>query len=466
MRKYLTAFFIAICILFIYLVMGNDSHIFVLNDNIEVYHNGQACGYYCEARKGEEIIIKTEDKDNFITELSSYSLFFYRDKNNFLMPDNDLFITSDYKEADIVFDEEIIRLKPGETSKLNYHLVKLEKGIYQDKEIEIINYDDSVISSDGNIITALKPGYSLIEAKTDGVSSRCYVIVEDDSQDFIGKVSIVSKFSFEQFFSEINFGHSFLVFEAYDDNTVIPLKDYFLAFVPGEEYYETVKNAPEKLLYSNVDEKDMKAYADSLLAPVNDISSITLNKGDIVTFGQTSTSDSLTVSIDSIINSNMFNRYGFINLLTLDVRKFLITFNNIVFSYIIDGLNNELANNGITDYGGHSLNYELHRQAEYMSFTPNSVLTIEVTENEFNAMMDFINNYQGYATATENCTTMAEEAFNIVSSAYPELKIPDQFIDSPAYLTNKLKQLGRLNIEGRYYAYEENIEIFKPDYVQ
>ena len=101
----------------------------------------------------------------------------------------------------------------------------------------------------------------------------------------------------------------------------------------------------------------MKAYADSLLAPVNDISSITLNKGDIVTFGQTSTSDSLTVSIDSIINSNMFNRYGFINLLTLDVRKFLITFNNIVFSYIIDGLNNELANNGITDHGGHSLNY-------------------------------------------------------------------------------------------------------------
>ena len=101
-----------------------------------------------------------------------------------------------------------------------------------------------------------------------------------------------------------------------------------------------------------------------------------------------------------------------------------------------------------------------------MSFTPNSVLTIEVTENEFNAMMDFINNYQGYATATENCTTMAEEAFNIVISAYPELKIPDQFIDSPAYLTNKLKQLGRLNIEGRYYAYEENIEIFKPDYVQ
>ena len=233
--------------------MGNDSHIFVLNDNIEVYHNGQACGYYCEARKGEEIIIKTEDKDKFITELNSYSLFFYRDKNNFLMPDNDLFITSDYKEADIVFDEEIIRLKPGETSKLNYHLVKLEKGIYQDKEIEIINYDDSVISSDGNIITALKPGYSLIEAKTDGVSSRCYVIVEDDSQDFIGKVSIVSKFSFEQFFSEINFGHSFLVFEAYDDNTVIPLKDYFLAFVPGKEYYETVKNAPEKLLYSNVD---------------------------------------------------------------------------------------------------------------------------------------------------------------------------------------------------------------------
>lgn len=74
MRKYLTAFFIAICILFIYLVMGNDSHIFVLNDNIEVYHNGQACGYYCEARKGEEIIIKTEDKDKFITELNSFSL--------------------------------------------------------------------------------------------------------------------------------------------------------------------------------------------------------------------------------------------------------------------------------------------------------------------------------------------------------------------------------------------------------
>ncbi|MGN1405171.1 MAG: hypothetical protein ACI4WM_02790, partial [Erysipelotrichaceae bacterium] len=413
-----------------------------------------------------EIIIKAKDKDKFVTELNSYSLFFYTDDKRFLMPDNNLFITSDYREADIVFDEKIIRLKPGETSNINYHLVKLEKGIYPNKEIEVLNYDDSVISLDGNTVTALKSGFSFIEAKIDGVSSMCYVIVEDDDSKFIGKVSLVSKFSYEQFFSEMNFGHSFLIFEAYNDNTVIPLKDYFLAFVPGEEYYETAKNKPEKLLYSNVNEKDMKAYADSLLVPVNDISSITLNRGDIVTLGQTSTSDSLTVSIDSVINSNMFKRYDFISLLTLDVREFLISLNNIVFSYIMDGLNNELANNGITEYGGHSLNYELHRQAEYMSFTPNSVLTIEVTENEFNAMMDFINSYQGYATATENCTTMAQEAFNIVSSAYPELEIPDQFIDSPAYLKYKLKQLGRLSIEDRYYSYAENVEIFMPDYAQ
>lgn len=466
MSSFLKAFFIMACIVFIYLFTDTDAHIFVLNSDVQVFHNDKACGYYCEVSEGEEIRIEAEDRDKFVADLSSFSLFFFSGKDSFKMPGHDLFVTVDYKEADIVFEEDVIRLKPGETADLKYRFIKLEKGIYHNTEIETVNYDDSVISLNENTVTALKPGYSSIEVKTDGVSSKCYVIVEDDNSEFIGRISLVSKFSYEQFFSETNFGHSFLLFEAYNDNTVIPLKDYFLAFVPGEEYYETLINKPEKLLYSNVYEEDMKTYADSLLVPVNDITSITLNAGDIVTLGQTSISDSLTVSIDSVINSNTFNRYDFVSLLTLDIREFLISFNRIVFSYIMDGLNNELANNGITDYGGHSLNYELYRQAEYMSFTPNGVLTIEVTENEFYAMMDFINYYQGYATATENCATMAQEAFNIVSSAYPELEIPDQFIDSPAYLMHKLKQLGKLKIEDRYYSYTENIEIFMPGYLQ
>lgn len=453
-------------ILLIFFIRNREPHIFVLDGGIDVYHNGQACGYYCTAEKGEEITIAAKDKDKFITELNSYSLFFYSSKDSFKMPGNNLFISVDYKEADIVFNEEVIRLKPGETSKLDYHLLKLEKEIYQNKEIETFNYDDSVISYDGNAVTAIKPGFSYIEAKIDGVSSKRYVVVEDDNPDYIGKVSIVAKFSYEQFFSEMNFGHSFLMFEAYNDNTLIPLKDYFLSFIPGEKYYETVKNAPEKLLYSNVDEADMKAYADSLFVPDDDVSSIILNKGDIATFGQTSTSDSLTVMIDSILNSNIFKRYDFASLFTFDVRQFLLSLDRLVFSFVKDGLGGNLANNGITDYGGHSLNWELHRQAEYMSFTPNNVVTIEVSENEFNAMMDYINTYQGYATATENCTTMAQEAFNIVSSAYPELKIPDQFIDSPVYLMYKLKQLGRISIEDRYYSYTENVKIFMPDYAR
>ena len=174
--------------------------------------------------------------------------------------------------------------------------------------------------------------------------------------------------------------------------------------------------------------------------------------------------DSLTVTIESIVNSNIFKRYSFTDLLSFDFRSILIKLEHIVLNYIYDGLNNHLANNGISASGGHSLNYELHRQAEYMSFTPNNMLSIEVSKAELMAMLDFINNYGGYSTLSQNCASMAISAFNIVSSAYPDLYIEDDFFDSPVFLMSKLKKLSDTLISNRLFEYKENIKIFKPNY--
>ena len=448
-------------LLFISLFISKDKHIYVLNSNLKVYHNGILCDRYCKVNKDEEIEIIPINKDNFTCDTYSFSLFFFNSKREFKMPANNLYILANYKEGDIVFNNEIIRLKENEEKAIDYKFIKLEHGLYINKDIELSNYDDSVVYLNENSIVGLEPGYSYLEASIDGIKKRCYIIVEGD-EDFVGKVSIVSKFSYDDFFSEINFGHSFIVFEAYKD-LELKLDNYFLSYLPSDEYKEIAKNNPDELLYSNVKNKDKKLYADNLLVP-EAISSLSLTKGDIATFGQTSLSDSLTVTIESIVNSNIFKRYSFTDLLSFDFRSILIKLEHIVLNYIYDGLNNHLANNGISASGGHSLNYELHRQAEYMSFTPNNMLSIEVSKAELMAMLDFINNYGGYSTLSQNCASMAISAFNIVSSAYPDLYIEDDFFDSPVFLMSKLKKLSDTLISNRLFEYKENIKIFKPNY--
>lgn len=462
MRKFLGAVFIVVTIIFLYFLINSKGHVFVFGKQINVKHNGVECSNFCIVNEDELIEISAPEKDGFVHKSKALSLFFNSEEDSFLMGKHNLFIFGNYYEADIVFEKEVVRLKPGESYKADYRFIKLEKGLYPDVEIKLSTSNSEVASLEDDIIIAKTPGFSCIEARVDGVSSALYVIVEGENDEFVGKVSAVSKFSLEQFLDEMNFGHSFLMFESYQDGITIELNDYFLSYLPSEEFYNIALNNPEKLLYSNVDEEDMKSYADSLVVPAKNLESITLNRGGIATFGQTSISDSLKVSIDSIINSNIFERYDFHKLITIDFRSFLYNFSRIIVSYIKDGLNNQLANNGVTDYGGHSLNYELHRQAEYMSFTPNRVLSIDVTSSELDALVYFINNYGGYATATENCASMAMKGFNIVTSAFPKLRIKDQFIDSPAYLMYKFEKLKYVKIKERNYSYQENVEIFKP----
>lgn len=461
MKLFLKVLFTILFVLILSLFISKDKYIFVLNNNLRVYHNDVLCDKYCKVNKDEEIEIIPINKDNFTVDTYSFSALFLNTKRKFKMPANNLYIFADYKEGAIVFDTEVIHLQENESRDLGYHFINLEKGLYNQREIQISNYDDNIISFDGKSVKALKPGYSYLEAFVDGVKKRCYVIVKGD-EDYVGKVSIVSKFSYDDFFSELNFGHSFIIFEAYQD-IELSLDNYFLSFIPSEKYKELSLNNPDALLFSNVDTKDKKLYADSLLKP-EEISSLSMSKGDIATFGQTSLSDSLTVTLESIFNSNIFNRYSFFGSSFTDLRSLFIQVDNFIFNYLYDGFNNQLANNGISSSGGHSLNYELHRQAEYMSFTPNNMLSIEVTDTELRAMIDFINNYGGYSTLNQNCTTMAVSAFNIVSSKYPELYIKNDFFDSPVFLMSDLRKMKDIKLSDRLFNYEENRKIFKPSY--
>lgn len=410
-------------------------------------------------------------------------------------------ITARFRRAFISLDKKEFGLSAGECAKIDADIFYVDGNLEGRDDVRydtlaFSSSDEQVATVDENgKITAVSQGYARITVSTKygNVKAYCYVVVDGDKSEKVGTIALGARFSF----SDLDIvGHSYIVFESAVDDLLIDTTGFFKVYVPTEAYkkaleeYDGTGNDPVSFLYATNGEayseelaEQCTAYADTLFETKTpeEYPVYTVNKGDIITFGNTtdegiemattllSTGDYPEViqrNTGSTDYSELITRVlsGEIGLAELEKAN-----DDISEEMKWDLSHGYMPINGHSINGGVCINYELYSQASMKDYKNSIMCKTDITKLELEALIDFatFNNY--FSILERNCSLFAAGAWNIATSQRPELHIRGNFggvtsgLIAPLFIQANIVEMFIKNRGDHSVSYQFGISVIQRD---
>lgn len=269
------------------------------------------------------------------------------------------------------------------------------------------------VDQDGNL-NALKEGATTISAEGMG---DCTVTVGDysDGSDVVGNLKILARYNDSMQFYD---GHVYLLFTSYQDDVTISVPDLYGGYRIDDTYYEDIR---EDISFGS---NHTGSFADDYFTFDDSMTSVSLDRGEIVTIGMYRDFDLTTqqAALGSIQNSSAWKG------LTKEVKSAIIS---NVFSLLTSGkisadeaverIKTIMAEAG-EDYhklldgvvnGGVCFNRELYNQKLEWDQYENVTYEMDITENQLRMMSMYLNgNLNKFSILKNSCATVALRAWN------------------------------------------------------
>lgn len=266
-------------------------------------------------------------------------------------------------------------------------------------------------------LNALKPGTAVITVPTEEGQTEYTVTVNDysDGSEIVGNLKILARFNDSMQFYD---GHVYLLFTSYQDGVEITIPDLYAGYEISDVYYDDIRD--DIANGSNHTGND----ADKYFAFNDEMNSVTLNRGEIVTIGMYRDFD-LSVpqaALGSVQNSSLWTELS-------DTAKSKIV--EVLFQFLNTG--SASADEAIAelkaiceeagkDYtklldgvvgGGVCFNRELYNQKLEWDQYENVDYELDITANQLRMMTLYLGgNLNKFSILKNSCATVALRAWN------------------------------------------------------
>ena len=310
---------------------------------------------------------------------------------------------------------------------LTYEEVQSKDDLDADK---LLNGDEVKLAKakDGHVYAVLNASPVLMDTDEDGIHDA------DDTAPFttglkdgvIGSLRVIGHHDNNAIFME---GHAYLVYTSYVDNQTVTVDNLYGAFYLNEDYRKAITEDPMLMLWSTTvaeQTPENDAYRDAVAFDMwheqpAGTESIVLNRGEYVSIGDYNMVTWAKAISDALLNgeSGTMMEYAAIQAAVeaLTGKKVDVTYIMTHINYYIGLLSLESyiedkdLINGNTD-GGIWFNRELESQKYQYNQYPNNVYEIDVTQQQVDDMLTFVENNNYYSALSHNCSTVATGAWN------------------------------------------------------
>lgn len=285
---------------------------------------------------------------------------------------------------------------------------------FADAGAECPSTDPSVawVDEDG-ALNAMKPGTAVIT--NDGAEYEVTVSDYEDGSPVVGSLKLLARFNDSMQFYD---GHVYLLFTSYQDGVEIKVPDLYAGYEIDPSYYNDIRE--DISVGSNHSGKD----ADTYFTLNDDMDSVTLNRGEIVTIGMYRDFD-LSVpqaALGSIQNSTLWagltaaGKAAVVETLfkvlddgAISPEDALARFQEV---FAETGLDYNKLIDGVVD-GGVCFNRELYNQKLEWDQYENVTYKMDITEKQLEAMVASLGGNLGKFSILKNsCATVALGAWN------------------------------------------------------
>lgn len=285
---------------------------------------------------------------------------------------------------------------------------------FADAGAECPSTDPSVawVDEDG-ALNAMKPGTAVIT--NDGAEYEVTVSDYEDGSPVVGSLKLLARFNDSMQFYD---GHVYLLFTSYQDGVEIKVPDLYAGYEIDPSYYNDIRE--DISVGSNHSGKD----ADTYFTFNDDMDSVTLNRGEIVTIGMYRDFD-LSVpqaALGSIQNSTLWagltaaGKAAVVETLfkvlddgAISPEDALARFREV---FAETGLDYNKLIDGVVD-GGVCFNRELYNQKLEWDQYENVTYKMDITEKQLEAMVASLGGNLGKFSILKNsCATVALGAWN------------------------------------------------------
>ncbi len=278
--------------------------------------------------------------------------------------------------------------------------------------------DESIAWVDeAGALNALKPGTTTICVPSEDGTTEYTVTVEDydDGSDIVGNLKILARYNDSMQFYD---GHVYLLFTSYQDGITITVPDLYAGYEISDEYYADIReDIANGSNHSGTD-------TDSYFTLNDEMTSVTLNRGEIVTIGMYRDFD-MTVpqaALGSIKNSSLWNElknagktavvetvFRFLENGQLNTDEAIAKLKAV---FEEEGLDYNKLLDGVVD-GGLCFNRELYNQKLEWDQYENVTYEMDITRNQLNMMTMYLGgNLNKFSILKNSCATVALRAWN------------------------------------------------------
>ncbi|MBQ7218464.1 MAG: hypothetical protein IJS27_03070, partial [Ruminococcus sp.] len=268
------------------------------------------------------------------------------------------------------------------------------------------------VDSDGNL-NAMKVGTAIV---SDGTTDYTVTVSDyEDGSEVVGNLKILARYNDSMQFYD---GHVYLLFTSYQDGVTVTVPDLYAAYEISDQYYEDIREDISK--GSNHTGNDAYEY----FSQRDDVNSVTINRGEIVTIGMYRAFELSVVqaALGSIKNSSLWNELtaagkASIAAVIFDfLDKGKISSEDAIarIKAVLDqeGLDYNKLLDGVVD-GGVCFNRELYNQKLEWDQYENVTYELDVTRNQLDTMMLYLGGNNGKFSILKNsCATVALRAWN------------------------------------------------------
>ena len=285
---------------------------------------------------------------------------------------------------------------------------------FADAGAECPSTDPSVawVDEDG-ALNAMKPGTAVIT--NDGAEYEVTVSDYEDGSPVVGSLKLLARFNDSMQFYD---GHVYLLFTSYQDGVEIKVPDLYAGYEIDPSYYYDIRE--DISVGSNHTGKD----ADTYFTFNDDMDSVTLNRGEIVTIGMYRDFD-LSVpqaALGSIKNSSLWAGLTAAGKATVVEALFKLLDDGAIsaedalarFQAVLaeTGLDYNKLIDGVVD-GGVCFNRELYNQKLEWDQYENVTYKMDITEKQLEAMVASLGgNFGKFSILKNSCATVALGAWN------------------------------------------------------
>ena len=264
-----------------------------------------------------------------------------------------------------------------------------------------------------------------------------------DSEEPVGQLKILARYNDSMQFYD---GHVYLLFTSYQDGVTITVPDLYAGYEISDQYYTDIReNIANGSNHSNPAGSDPEEEAARYFTLNPDMTSVTLNRGEIVTIGMYRDFDLsvLQAMLGSILNSTIVQngdkfadiaKTAFMENLFHYLKYGTPTLDNaltrLIAELTAEGIDPAQFLNGVVG-GGVCFNRELYNQKLEWDQYENVTYELDITEAQLRRMEKALEgNFNNFSLLKNSCATVALRAWN--AAVGTEDGVPNEWYLEPS----------------------------------